>query len=83
VEVWTEAGEYVAIDPEAIYTVASNDFMRQGGDGYVTFQENAINPYDYGKPLDQVLSEYLAANTPISAATEGRITIVNATLPPA
>ncbi len=83
VEVWTEAGEYVAIDPEAIYTVASNDFMRQGGDGYVTFQENAINPYDYGKPLDQVLSEYLAANTPISAPTEGRITIVNATLPPA
>jgi len=83
VEVQNEAGEWVAIDPAATYTVASNDFMRQGGDGYSVFQNNAMNAYDFGKPLDQVLAEYLAANTPVAPTIEGRITIVNATLPPA
>ncbi len=83
VEVQNEAGEWVAIDPAATYTVASNDFMRGGGDGYTVFTENAVNAYDYGKPLDQVLREYMAVNTPVAYETEGRITIVNATLPPA
>lgn len=83
VEVMNEAGEYAPIDPAATYTVASNDFMRGGGDGYTVFTTNAINAYDYGKPLDQVLREYMAANSPIATATDGRITIVNATLPPA
>lgn len=82
VDVENAAGEWVAIDESATYTVASNDFMRQGGDGYVVFQENAVNPYDFGKPLDQVLAEYLALNTPITPEIEGRITVVNATLPP-
>lgn len=83
VEVMNEAGEYVAIDPAATYTVASNDFMRGAGDGYNVFRDNAINAYDYGKPLDQVLREYMVTNTPINAEVQGRITIVNATLPPA
>ena len=83
VEVQNEAGEWVALDPAATYTVASNDFMRGGGDGYTVFTENAVNAYDYGKPLDQVLREFMAANTPVAYETEGRITIVNATLPPA
>lgn len=83
VEVRGEDGEYAPIDPEAIYSVASNDFLRLGGDGYEMFLENAIDPYDFGKPLDQVVAEYMAANSPITGETEGRITMVNATLPPA
>lgn len=67
-------GDYVAIDADAVYTVATNDFMRAGGDGYAGLAENAINPYDQGRPLDQVVAEYIAANSPISAAIEGRIT---------
>lgn len=67
-------GEYVAIDAEAIYTVATNDFMRGGGDGYAGLAANAINPYDQGRPLDQVVAEYITANSPISASLEGRIT---------
>ncbi len=83
VEVRGEDGEYAPIDPEAIYSVASNDFMRLGGDGYEMFLENAIDPYDFGKPLDQVVAEYMAENSPISGEPEGRITMVNATLQPA
>ncbi len=67
-------GEYVALDAEAIYSVATNDFVRAGGDGYSVLAENAINPYDQGRPLDQVVADYIAANSPISAMLEGRIT---------
>jgi 5'-nucleotidase len=80
VEVMGDDGTFAPIDPEATYTVASNDFMRTGGDGYEVFATNAINAYDYGKPLDQVLAEYLVALQIVEPTTEGRITIVNATL---
>jgi len=73
VEVWQD-GEYVEIDPEAMYLVAANDFMRGGGDGYEVLATNAVNPYDQGSPLDQVVADYIAANSPITPEIEGRIT---------
>jgi 5'-nucleotidase len=76
VEVWVD-GQYVPLDPEAVYRVAANDFLRGGGDGYEVFATNAINPYDFGKPLDQVVADYIAANSPVTAAVEGRITRVD------
>jgi 5'-nucleotidase len=42
------------------------------------FATNAIDAYDFGKPLDQVLQEYIAANSPIAPMVEGRITRVDA-----
>ena len=33
-----------------------------------------MNPYDQGSPLDQVVADYIAANSPLSAEIEGRIT---------
>ena len=67
-------GEYAPLDPDAIYYIASNDYMRAGGDGYSVLDESAIDPYDQGSPLDQVVAEYITANSPISASIEGRIT---------
>lgn len=77
VEVMGEDGSYSAIDPEAVYTVATNDFMRRGGDGYSTFVDNAISFYDFGSPLDVVLADYIKANSPISPTVEGRITRID------
>ena len=63
------------LDPEAIYYVASNDYMRAGGDAYSMLDgEWPSDPYDQGSPLDQVVAEYITANSPISASIEGRIT---------
>ncbi|MEZ4669146.1 MAG: 5'-nucleotidase C-terminal domain-containing protein [Anaerolineae bacterium] len=70
------------IDPEATYSVVTNNFVRQGGDGYAMFNENAINPYDFGRVDYEALVDYLAANSPIKAEVEGRITIVNAEVEP-
>jgi 5'-nucleotidase len=76
VEVLGDDGEYTSIDPEAIYTIASNDFMRRGGDEYTIFAENAIDPYDFGRPLDVVVAEYIEENSPVNVQPEGRIIIV-------
>ena len=67
-------GDYVALDMEAVYSVASNDYMRGGGDGFSILETNAMNAYDAGRPLDQVVADYISANSPLSVELEGRIT---------
>lgn len=67
-------GEYSALDPDAVYRVATNDYMRSGGDGYAILETNAMNPYDQGSPLDQVVADYIAANSPLHVELQGRIT---------
>jgi 5'-nucleotidase len=81
-EVLNADGSFTAIDPAATYSVASNDFMRRGGDGSNVFADNAINAYDFGRPLDDAFADYLATLGDVGSLIEGRITLVNATLAP-
>lgn len=60
------------IDPDAVYGVVSNNYVRNGGDGYKMFRE-AMNAYDYGPDLADVTAEYLAAQGPFTPYTDGRI----------
>ena len=61
------------IDPAKTYGVVSNNFVRNGGDGYKMFVD-AQNAYDFGPDLADVTAEYLAANAPYAPYTDGRIT---------
>ena len=61
------------IDPAKMYSVVSNNYVRNGGDGYVMFVD-AQNAYDFGPDLADVLAEYLAAQGPFEPYTDGRIT---------
>ena len=63
----------VAIDPEAIYGVVTNNYVRNGGDGYRMFTTEAMDVYDYGPDLADVLAEYMAAHGPVVPTVEGRI----------
>ncbi|PJF39348.1 MAG: multifunctional 2',3'-cyclic-nucleotide 2'-phosphodiesterase/5'-nucleotidase/3'-nucleotidase [Phototrophicales bacterium] len=74
-----ETGEYEPIDPEAVYFVATNDFMLNGGDGYSVFAEGA-GPYPFGRPLEDATIDYLVSLGEVSPYIEGRITLVNATI---
>ena len=69
-----EGDAFVPLDPAKVYTLASNNYMRAGGDGYKIFATAAQNAYDYGPTLDQVVADYLAANRPYKPYTDGRIT---------
>jgi 5'-nucleotidase / UDP-sugar diphosphatase len=72
-EVRAADGSYRAVDPNATYKIAALDFARQGGDDYAVFATKAINPYDFGPTVSDVVIEYLAKYSPITIAAEGRI----------
>ncbi len=74
VEIETADG-FVPVDPEAVYGVVSNNYMRGGGDGYVSFT-TAANAYDFGPNLEQVVADYVGANSPYTPYTDGRISQV-------
>lgn len=76
-----ENGAWVPIDTAKTYLVATNNYVRQGGDGYKLFADNARNAYDYGPGLEQVLADYLTANNPYTPKTDGRIAEVAAAAP--
>jgi 5'-nucleotidase len=61
------------IDPAATYGVVSNNFVRNGGDGYSMFRD-AANAYDFGPDVADVLAEYMASTGPVTPYVEGRIT---------
>lgn len=62
------------IDMEKVYGVVSNNYVRNGGDGYAMFKD-AANAYDFGPDLADVTAEYLAAKAPYQPYTDGRITV--------
>lgn len=68
-----ENGAFTPIDPSKLYGVVSNNYVRQGGDGYKMFRD-AQNAYDYGPDLADVVAEYMAENGDNAIAIEGRIT---------
>ena len=70
VEIETPEG-YRAIEPSAIYRVATNNFLYMGGDGYTVFQEGT-NLINLGFMDYEVLAEYIGNNSPISPKIEGR-----------
>ena len=68
----TCAGAAVDLTSAVTYTLAMNDFMANGGDGY---------PNVYGRSttqnlMDQVLADHITVNTPISPTIEGRINCI-------
>jgi len=62
------------IEMDKMYGVVSNNYLRNGGDGYDMFV-NAENAYDFGPDLADVTAEYMAAQGPVTPFTDGRITI--------
>ncbi len=75
-----EGGAWAPINPDKDYLVATNNYVRQGGDGYKVFADKAKNAYDYGPGLEQVVADYLAAHRPYTPKLDGRITEVAATV---
>jgi 5'-nucleotidase / UDP-sugar diphosphatase len=64
---------WAPIDPATTYLVVSNNYVRNGGDGFEMF-ETAANAYDFGPDLADVVAGYMAANGPYTPYTDGRIT---------
>lgn len=63
------------LDPDRAYRIVTNNFLRLGGDGYVALRDHALEAYDSGPLLEEVVAEFLAARTPVAPRTDGRITL--------
>ena len=68
-----EGDAWTPLDPEKVYGVVTNNYVRNGGDGYKMFGSEAMNAYDYGPDLADVTAEYLAKNGPYKPYLDGRI----------
>jgi 5'-nucleotidase len=75
VEVLDENDQFQPLDTEAVYQMVTIDYLRGGGDGYTIFEENAIDPDDYGRLLTDAILDYFDQFTPVSPELDGRITI--------
>ncbi|KIC43958.1 5'-nucleotidase [Ruegeria sp. ANG-S4] len=74
VEVLVAKGDgFEPIDPAATYLVVTNNYVRNGGDGYKMFEGDDKNAYDFGPDLADVTAEYLAENAPYEPYLDGRI----------
>jgi 2',3'-cyclic-nucleotide 2'-phosphodiesterase (5'-nucleotidase family)/predicted AlkP superfamily phosphohydrolase/phosphomutase len=73
----TCTGAPVDLTAAASYEIAENDFMATGGDGYPVFTGRFVTQ----DIMDNVVADYITANTPISPEIQGRITCTGATCP--
>ena len=62
------------LDLAKTYGVVSNNYVRNGGDGYKMFR-SAMNAYDFGPDLADVTAEFLAKNGAFTPYKDGRITV--------
>jgi 2',3'-cyclic-nucleotide 2'-phosphodiesterase (5'-nucleotidase family) len=67
-------GGPVDLSAAASYSLATNDFVAAGGDGY----PNLISRATTREILDAVLADYVTAGSPISPAVTGRIVCTDA-----
>jgi 2',3'-cyclic-nucleotide 2'-phosphodiesterase (5'-nucleotidase family) len=69
----TCTGAPIDLTAASTYKIAENDFMSTGGDGYPNFFARATTQ----NIMDQVVADYITANSPISPVIQGRIKCVD------
>lgn len=66
-------GAFAPLELDKVYGVVTNNYVRNGGDGYAVFGAEGMNAYDFGPDLADVTAEFLAKNGAYSPYTDGRI----------
>ncbi|MGG5823350.1 bifunctional metallophosphatase/5'-nucleotidase [Falsiroseomonas sp. HW251] len=70
------AGERAGpLDNERAYRVVTHNFLRRGGDGYAPFRDAALDSYDTGPLVEEVVSAWMGTRSPLSPMTDGRIAL--------
>jgi 5'-nucleotidase/UDP-sugar diphosphatase len=68
-------GRYLPLDPDRVYGVATNNFLRGGGDGYIMLRDAAIDPYDTGPGLEGLVADRIETLSPLQLAADGRLAL--------
>ncbi|MEE3719181.1 5'-nucleotidase C-terminal domain-containing protein [Tumidithrix elongata RA019] len=72
IEIEDESGNFHLLNPQAIYRVATTNFLTSGGDGYRTFAEGK-NLLETGYLMADAIAEYISASSPLQPKIENRI----------
>ena len=72
VEIVSESGNFQLLNSQAVYRVATTNFLASGGDGYRSFAEGK-NLLETGYLLSDAIAEYISARSPLQVKTENRI----------
>lgn len=73
VDMQDDKGNWQPLDDNKLYGIASTNYLRRGGDGYVAIADKAEKAYDSGPTLDQVVAEYLQEHTPYQTTSASNI----------
>jgi 2',3'-cyclic-nucleotide 2'-phosphodiesterase (5'-nucleotidase family) len=66
------------LDPAATYTVATNDFLAKGGDGYTVFNDaKVLIDVDAAKYMATMVMDFVATAGEVAPKVEGRVQEVN------
>jgi len=71
-----EGDSFVPMDMDKVYGVVSNNYVRNGGDGYSMFAGDDKEAYDFGPDLAEVVAQYLIDAGAYQPYLDGRITIL-------
>ncbi len=69
-----------SVDPEALYTFATNDYLMAGGDGYTVLADN-VSSWNTSTTLRDIVIAYAAETKTLVPATDGRITVLGGITP--
>ncbi len=65
-------GDWAPVEPDRTYALATNSFLRGGGDGYAMLRDRAVDAYDAGPVVADLVADALARGAAVPAG--GRIT---------
>ncbi|MBP0445435.1 5'-nucleotidase C-terminal domain-containing protein [Roseomonas sp. SSH11] len=65
--------DWTPLDPDRAYRVVTISFMRAGGDGYAVLRDEALEAYDEGPPMEEVVADHLAARGRVAPVMDGRM----------
>lgn len=68
-----EDGTEEPIELDREYKIIFNAFNRNGGDGFEILRDAAIEPYDQGQVVSDVVIDYIRRNSPVAPGLENRI----------
>ncbi len=70
-------GHYVPVDPDRVYSIATNRYMADGGDGYIMLRDSAVSKMDSYVTVKSVVQNALSGKTVSMPDPDGRISFVS------
>ena len=68
------------ISPSTVYSVCTNSYLAQGGDGYTMIPANAFNVLQFGPAISTTVIDYVKYLGVVNITLDGRIRSTNQTV---